>query len=94
MKWAVLLLLQGCGYKVPLHVVPAGGIVRVADREVAAPVDVVVSPFRPSKVVVSAPGQRTMAVTIRWNCITMLRRSRAQEFRLVEQHGAAGTWSR
>ena len=104
------LLLQGCAYKVRLSSQPTPAEVRLPDGTIVlTPVDVKLrwAPFNTQRVVVRAPGYRTLRLDLRTDEIRFGRYISQTAFRsgtlsgdsrghvrfvLVPQHGVVGTW--
>lgn len=92
----VCVLHGGCAYHVRMTVQPENASVLMPDGVTRGlPVDVPVSgnPFGAAQVQVSAPGYRTVEVSLPWHRFA-LRRVRQVRVLLVEDHGPSGTWTR
>ena len=91
-----LALLTGGTLRVSVTGEPENARVFMAagtSRGLPAQVQVGPNPFRAAEFQVSAPGYRTLDVRLPWHRYA-LRRVRAVQVLLVEEHGPAGTWTR
>lgn len=88
----LLLLLAGCAHRVELTSSPPGAMVTWRGRRVGpTPVVLKVRPFQTGVVTARLGGYRPYEAEL--GPPKLLRRGSRIELLLVEEHGAAGTWT-
>lgn len=86
-----LLAVPGCAHRVRVDTLPRGAVVTYRGTRGTTPVDLKVRAFGPRKITVRLAGYRTWEG--RLPASTWYRGYTELDLILVEEHGAAGTWT-